>query len=168
MLVSQYFTCSSEITHSNQSFNSRNLLIEFSSAMALFNTPLLFPFPEKDDLKPEKVTTKWAINNSKYEIHTNQLDSIELKHLVPHCITVRHEINNVVSTGAHKGPSLFRAFPRTLSFVLEGVWRNVLEDADNNDETVDNFDARLRDFIAVHCTETDGYGFEYTFLGSPF
>ena len=114
------------------------------------NMPLLFPFPVKDEVKPEKQTTKWAIGNSKYEIHTSHLDSIELKHLVPHCITVRHQIDKVVSTANHKGPSLFRAFARTLSFVLEGVWRNVLEDADNQDETVANFDARLRDFIAVH------------------
>ena len=114
------------------------------------NMPLLFPFPMKDEIKPEKHAIKWSIGNSKYEIHVPQLDSIELKHLVPHYITVRHQIDKVVSTANHKGPSLFRAFARTLSFVLEGFWRNVLEDADNQDKTVANF-------IAVQCTETDHY-----------
>ena len=110
----------------------------------------------KEDDSP-KETFKWSIGNSKYEIHSTVLSSIAHKDLIPHCLSVRHHILNNVSSVNHKGPSLFRVFPRTLSIVLQGTWDNIIDDDANQAETTNNFDARIRDFIAAHCAEEDRY-----------
>jgi len=56
---------------------------------------------------------------------------------------------------AHKGPQMFTQFPRTLSGILETVWDRILIDFPQDDQSVDSFEATLRQFIAAHCDEED-------------
>jgi hypothetical protein len=104
-------------------------------------------------------TIKWNHSNSKYEIHTTLLTSIEMKDLLMHCIEVRNKINTVISTESHRGPSLHRVFPRTLSVVLRAVWDQLIVEAvpDAAEVTADQFDQRLKEFIAAHATAEDRY-----------
>ena len=107
-------------------------------------------------------TIKWRQANTSYEIHTTILDSLDLLDLVPHCMSIRTKVDNTVSTVAHKGPSFYRVFPRTLSLTMRSVWDQLMADSDadpdvDNNETPANFDARLRDFIAAHATAEDRY-----------
>lgn len=120
---------------------------------------LLFPFETKS-VKEYSESVKWQIGNSRYEIHVPLLESIELKDLVPHCMSVRSKIESAVSVVNHRGPSFYRVFPRTLDMVLRAVWDQLMADSDadpniNNAPTPANFDDRLRDFIAAHTAETD-------------
>jgi len=98
--------------------------------------------------------------NSKYEIHTKILQSIEIEHFLPHCLAFCNKIDTIIGVEAHKGPSFFRAFPCTLSLVLHAVWDQIILDANKNDdfdnaETIVNFDHRLHEFIAAHVTDND-------------
>ena len=118
---------------------------------------IVFPFkvPDAEDKYHEAI--KWTITNTKYEIHVPELTSFELEHLLPHCLLVKNKIASVVGTAAHQGPSLYRAFPRTLSPVLQGVWQQIITDTPAGEvaETVAHFDNRIRELVAVHSTEED-------------
>ena len=145
----------SEITHSDQSFDSHHCLTMASN--------IIIPYSTKVAESSEKMETiKWSHGNSKYEIHTMLLKSIELKDLLPHCLDVRNKINTVVSTEAHRAPSFYRVFPRTLSIVLRAVWDQLITESQEDDEldgneTSENFDQRLCEFIAAHATPEDRY-----------
>ena len=120
-----------------------------------------FPFVSKDDeLRNESI--KWSRGNSKYEIYIPILKSLELNELLPHVMNFRSKVLTTVGTEAHRGPSLHEAFPRSLSLVLSAVWEQINADANadpniDNTEEVDHFNARMREFIAVHSTAEDRY-----------
>ena len=121
-------------------------------------TQQLIPFVHEDNSNKE--TIKWAIGNSKYEVSGRILESMEIKDLLPHCMLIHNKVTAQVTTQAHVGPSLYRAFSRSLSIVLQSIWDQVNDDANadaaiDNTETADHFDDRLRDFIAVHSTAED-------------
>jgi transposase InsO family protein len=99
-------------------------------------------------------TIKWTHVNARYEIHAQVLENLELSSLLPHCLEIKAKIESVVTTAAHIGPSLFRVFPRTISMVLRSIWDIIVED-DQPNETIDDFDATIRTFIASHATPED-------------
>ena len=109
--------------------------------------PMVIPFNMTDaaSSKP-KQTLKWSINNTRFEVSTTILDSVEIQELVPHCVEWRDQIlSRTVFTEAHKAHSLYRNFGRTLSSTLHNTWSQLLEDADNdpivdNSETIAHFD----------------------------
>jgi hypothetical protein len=75
--------------------------------------------------------------------------------LVPHCLAIKTKIEKVLTVDAHLGPSLFRAFPRTMpTGVLRTTWDVIIVDEDLQ-ETVE--DASVRSFIAslLHCFSLD-------------
>ena len=114
------------------------------------------------DEEPHVEAIKWQLNNSKYEIHVAVLRSLDYHDLVPHCLNVHSKVDMAVTTLAHKGPSLYTVFPRTLSIALRAAWDRINIDADSNPlvdntHTPDHFDDRIREFIAVHCTPEDRY-----------
>jgi len=102
-------------------------------------------------------TIKWSHGNTKYEIHTKLLNSIELKDLLMHCLDVHNKVNTVISTENHRGPSLHRVFPRTLSLILRAVWDQLITEAAAEEESAEQFKQRLREFIAAHATAEDRY-----------
>ena len=63
---------------------------------------------KKKSASGREETIKWQIANSKYEIHTAELDDLDISVLLPHCIDVRNKVLSAVSTENHKAPSLFR------------------------------------------------------------
>ena len=116
--------------------------------------------PTKED--PRKESIKWSRGHSRYEIYLPVLQSLDLNELLPHAINFRAKLLTAVGTDAHKGPSLYGTFPRSLSLVLSAVWEQLIADADanpnvDNAETPQNFDDRLRELIAVHSTAEDRY-----------
>jgi hypothetical protein len=66
-------------------------------------------------------TIKWAHVNARYKIHVRVLENLEFSTLLPHCLEVKANIESVVMTAAHIGPSWFRVFPRTISMVLRSL-----------------------------------------------
>ena len=125
-----------------------------SSTTHLDNKERMFPFITTDDGKKDE-TIKWRSGNANYEIHIPMLDSIELRDLVPHCLSYRAKIEAAGTTAAQMGPTLFREFSRTLSMVLRPVWDQVLVDFPPPDNSVNSFEATLRHFIAAHATADD-------------
>ena len=99
-------------------------------------------------------TIKWQIANSKYEIHTPELNDLDIAVFLPHCLDVRNKVISAVAAENHKAASLFRVFPRTISPVLRSIWDNIVEGAPN-DATEQDFHGCLMDFIAVHVTAED-------------
>ena len=49
----------------------------------------------------------------------------------------RAKVLTTVGNKAHKGPSLYETFPRSLSLVLQAVWEQINTDANDN-ANVDN------------------------------
>jgi hypothetical protein len=99
---------------------------------------------------------KWTNQDgTRYEIHCDQLESMELKDLVPHCLLIRNKVMKAVQTNAHQGPSLYEVFPRTLSMTLQGIWDTVIADAGNHGQTLANFNHRMNEFISLHATAED-------------
>ena len=96
----------------------------------------------------------WQVGNTKYEIHTPELDDLDIAVFLPHCLDVRNKVLSAVSTENHKATSLFRVFPRTISAVLRSMWDN-LATVVPNDPNEEHFVGVLRDFIAAHATEED-------------
>ena len=84
-------------------------------------------FVEEIDASTEMI--KWTMVNSKYEIHTKILQSIEIEHFLPHCLAFCNKIDTIVGVKAHKVPSFLCAFPCTLSLVLHVVWDQIILDA---------------------------------------
>jgi hypothetical protein len=76
---------------------------------------------------------------------------MEMDTLLPHCLEVRRKILAISSVEAHKGPSQFRIFPRTLSMVLQSIWDIIIDVGDNTKDT-DGFDEASQTFIASNCT----------------
>ena len=111
--------------------------------------------PSSEDEKRD--TFKWTVgNNSKYETQLKVLTSLELEHLVPHVLEVKTKVDAAVGTVNHKGPSLYKVFPRTLSLVLRSVWDQIIADAPAGaPETEATFAERAKEFIAVHATVED-------------
>ena len=108
--------------------------------------------------KPEvgtALTIKWKISTTGYEISSPTLDSIQLHEVLPHCVDTRRKIEQVVSTPAHLGPSLFCVFSRTLSTLLGGVWDQIVQSDNNPPNTVVAFESCIRSFIEVHGSEGD-------------
>ena len=115
-----------------------------------------FPFKvEDDDSIMEAI--KWTQGTSRYEIYISHLRELELGQLLPHCLTFKSKIEAAIGTPAHVGPSLFRAFPRTISPILRSVWDQVLEAGDDQVlvDTIEGFTEALKMFIAVHATADD-------------
>ena len=105
---------------------------------------------------------KWTRGTSRYEVYVSILHSLELGEVLPHSMSVRDKVLTTVNTDAQKGPSLYKVFPRTMTPVLRVTWDQVNQEADNNPDvdntmTIENFDARLREFIAAHATAEDRY-----------
>jgi hypothetical protein len=97
---------------------------------------------------------KWRRHaNSQYEIHAHTLASIELPVLIPHCTETKQRIVTAVTTDAHLGPSLFKAFSRTLSETLVSTWSLIADGLEQTEEDFDN--AFLKRFIGTHATEED-------------
>ena len=123
---------------------------------------MVIPFNMNDaaSLKP-KQTLKWSINNTRYEVSTTILNSVEIQELVPHYVEWRDQIlSRTVFMEAHKAHSLYRNFGRTLSSTLHNTWSQLLKDADNdpnvdNTKTIAHFDERLREFMAEFFTAED-------------
>lgn len=117
----------------------------------------MIPFLRQEDA-PHDEAIKWSIGNNRYEIYHTILDTFDVDKTLPHVLTFRSKVDTTVGVAAHKGPSLYQVFPRTLSLVLRGIWETINESADNdpamdNTQTSDNFDNRLREFIAINATE---------------
>ena len=124
--------------------------------------PMVIPFNMNDDASSKpKQTLKWNINNTRYEVSTTILDSVEIQELLPHCVEWRDQIlSRTVFTEAHKAHSLYMNFGRTLSSTLHNTWSQLLEDANNdpnvdNTETVAHFDVHLKEFMAKFFTADD-------------
>eukprot|EP00339_Tiarina_fusa_P004192 CAMPEP_0117006272 /NCGR_PEP_ID=MMETSP0472-20121206/6556_1 /TAXON_ID=693140 ORGANISM="Tiarina fusus, Strain LIS" /NCGR_SAMPLE_ID=MMETSP0472 /ASSEMBLY_ACC=CAM_ASM_000603 /LENGTH=97 /DNA_ID=CAMNT_0004707683 /DNA_START=44 /DNA_END=337 /DNA_ORIENTATION=- len=94
-------------------------------ASKLYEGDRLFPFIQ-DGEETRLETIKWRAGNASYEIHISSLDSIELRDLVPHCLTYKAKIQASGVTQAQQGPTMFREFDRTLSMVLKPIWDQVL------------------------------------------
>lgn len=122
-------------------------------------TIFTFPWKKQEHDGAYPTTHKWQQGNNKYEIHATTLNDIDLSILLPHCLETRDKVLKEVHTNAHRAPSLFKVFPWTLSIPLTSVWDQVVNYVMNDDdeETVDSFDACLRQFIAAHATEEDRY-----------
>ena len=124
----------------------------------VINTSFSFSPSKEEEQRTESI--KWTQVNTRYEIYVPILKSLELNELVPHALNFRSKVLTTVGTAAHKGPSLCEAFPRSMTLVLSSVWEQINADADadpnmDNAQTIDNFNARLREFIAVHSVEED-------------
>jgi hypothetical protein len=117
------------------------------------------PFLSFKDLSEEahSEAIKWKQENTKYEVYTPILKSMDIGEMIPHIISIKSKVTTTVSEEDHAGPSLFEVFPRSLSIVLATIWEQVRDDALNNDETVANFDNRAKDLLAVHATSDDRY-----------
>ena len=120
-----------------------------------------FTFATKDS-EPYPEAIKWSQGNAKYEVHVPILKSLDIHDVVSHCLSVRTKVMSTVGTEAHKGPSLYKVFQRSLSLVLSTVWVQINNDADtnaavDNSETLAHFDERIREFIAAHSTAEDRY-----------
>ena len=117
------------------------------------NSNIVIDWKKKTPSSREE-TIKWQIANGKYEIHTPELSDLDIAVLLPHCIDVRNKILSAVSTENHKAASLFRVFPRTISFVLRSIWDNIVAGVPNDPSEAD-FNGCLMEFIAVHVTAED-------------
>ena len=117
------------------------------------NSNIVIEWKKKTPSSREE-TIKWQIANGKYEIHTPELSDLDIAVLLPHCIDVRNKILSAVSTENHKAASLFRVFPRTISFVLRSIWDNIVAGVPNDPSEAD-FNGCLMEFIAVHVTAED-------------
>ena len=118
----------------------------------------------KVDLTRDTVALKWQQGNNKYEIHVSTLDNLELSTIVPHCLDILDKVLSVVSTDNHKGPSLFKVFPRTLTTAVKTIYEGIKIEhvagliAANANATTDSEDAFkdvLKLFIAAHATPDD-------------
>ena len=90
----------------------------------------VFPFkvPDADDLHHEAI--KWSVGNTKYEFHAPTLGHPhEIENVLPHCLNVKAKIDAIACNEAHKGPSIYRVFPRTISPASRGVWQQLMDDA---------------------------------------
>ena len=117
------------------------------------NNFTLIDWKKKIPEGPEE-NIKWQIANGKYEMHSPRLNDLDISVLLPHCVDTRNKILSAVSSDNHKAASLFRVFPRTISFVLRAIWDNIIQDIPN-DATEEEFDLCLKDFIAAHVTAED-------------
>ena len=116
--------------------------------------------PTKEQTKSEPI--KWTINNTKYEVYLPTLQTFELSDIVSHGVTLRNKVMTTVGTAAHRGLSLYEVYSRSLSPVLLTDWEQLNQEADNdpnvnNIATVNHFDSRLREMIAVHATSDNRY-----------
>lgn len=116
--------------------------------------------PTKESPKNEPI--KWTINNTKYEVYLPTLLTFELADLLAHGVSIRNKVLTTVGTAAHRGPSLYEVYSRALSPVLLSVWEQLNQEANNNPlvnntQTVNHFDSRFREMIAVHATQEDRY-----------
>ena len=68
-----------------------------------------------DESKNYAEAIKWSRGTSRYEVYVPTLSTLELNDLLPHCMAVRAKGLSTVGTDAHKGPSLYEVFPRSLS-----------------------------------------------------
>ena len=73
-----------------------------------------FPL-QTSDVAKSTLAVKWQQLNTKYEIHISVLRELDLSIIVPHCLDVVDKVIGVVGTAAHKGPSLYKVFPRTVT-----------------------------------------------------
>jgi len=111
-----------------------------------------FPFT-KDHTERRSEAVKWQQGNAKYEVYAPTLDTAELSVLVPHCIETKNKVRKVVSNEAHLGPSYFKVFARTLSITLAAIWSQLVQD--QREDSAEEFDATLQDFIGCHATAED-------------
>ena len=114
------------------------------------STTILIDWKKKVPEGSEKAVN-WEIGNTKYQIYAPELKEFDIAIFLPHCIDVRNKILAVVSNDNHKATSLFRAFPRTLSVVFQGIWEQKVQDLPLHPDEAD-FAASLQEFIAVHVT----------------
>ena len=81
-----------------------------------------FKVPDKDDLHHEAI--KWSIGNTKHEFCIPILGHpYEIENVLPHCLNIKAKIDAIVYNEAHKGPSIYRVFPRAISPAPRGVWQ---------------------------------------------
>ena len=116
----------------------------------------VFPFltTDKDDARLEAI--KFNIGHSRYEIYISILEgSYEIHDILPHLLSFKNKVKSAVSTEAHLPVALFRIVTRTMGTVLGSVWDQVVADAANEEETVESFDARMLEFLAIHATAED-------------
>jgi hypothetical protein len=87
-------------------------------------------FTGKEESKLEPV--KWSVNNTRYEVYAPSLASFDILDMLPHGLAVRNKVISTVGTVAHRGPSLYEVYPRSLSPVLLPMWEQVIQDANSN------------------------------------
>jgi hypothetical protein len=111
---------------------------------------------QKTTGRARKEPIRWTRGNSKYELYSATLESVELEDVLAHCKLVKHKVRQVVSNNNHLGPSYFEVFPRTLEQELEDAWQPAVEALGVAPaQTVANFDTALKSFIAHHATSRD-------------
>jgi hypothetical protein len=131
-----------EFAHSDQS----------NAALAnLTMSALLVPWTKSTN-NVDKETIKWSHGNTKHETCSPVLEDLELKMLMP--LPVKTKIEQVMTVDAHLGPSLFGAFPRTMSTALRTAWDVIVADQDPED-VVEGFEVSIHSFIASHSTAED-------------
>jgi hypothetical protein len=112
-------------------------------------------FQNKTEVKLEPIT--WVIANTRYEVYVPSISSFDIEDILPHGHALRTKVVAAVGTAAHRWPSLFEVYSRSLSPVLSAMWDGVMKNAEedeliDNTKTIENFDARFRDLIQIHST----------------
>jgi hypothetical protein len=86
---------------------------------------LIFPWEETYcDESHEK--TSWKVENVWYVIYQATLKQFEAHLVVPHILSVKNKIEQVMEKEDHFGPSLFQVFPRTLKPIVEEQWNRIV------------------------------------------
>ena len=131
-------------------------------------TVQFFSFKPKD--RPQHYLIKWTathtaddgtVTTRRIEATLPFLDSIEIEDLLLHCARVRNGILNAVDESRFDISSVYAAFPRTLSAVLNTQWVTALgQPVDGNmvdpgDRTLDTFDAHVRYLVLNYMTEAE-------------
>jgi hypothetical protein len=130
------------------------------STMTVQPTRTFTFFQNKAEVKPEPI--KWVIGNTRYEVYVPSISSFDTEDILPHGQALRTKVLAAVGTAAHRGPSLFEVYSRSLSPVLSSMWEGGLKNAEedelvHNTKTIENFDARFKDLIQVHSTTDERY-----------
>ena len=120
------------------------------------------PKSEKDpvNIKWEIRTTRRNPETIKYSMKMTMLEELNLFSLVPHCTNFIHNISKAVNE-AHRGASLYAAFPLTLDSTLTTEMyepaKKEYESLGNNNKIINphNFTQVMMKFIATVGTEDD-------------
>jgi hypothetical protein len=108
----------------------------------------VFPWDETIQTEPP-ICFKWKVANRSYEVYHPTLSVMTFQRMIPHILSLKNAVKQVVGHRQDQGSSLFQVFPRTISSTMAATWLTEVALLTEQYNEEDVFDDCARAFIAV-------------------